>query len=386
VGIGRIPGPYGIGSRFGCILNPGPLHFYDDSKDDSPHLTPGPVGTGNDRGTEVAGPGETTTSEDENELKLLVKVYKSVKNKKGKLSYSYGKKKKRQYRVAAYVKDRDKFFGSMEAYQDYRDSGRDELDADDGKLRAAIEPSRKVRKKVAEWKNAQDVFYAWVRKAYQNLLGDEVDIPKLIKSGMSEKLKAALQQVKIDYGEHFRYGGFNPRPMKMSGGYRLGTISEHAIGTAVDVESAKNAHIETDIWNAILRFTGKSVDNAKLKWKTAPRELYDAIKEINDEFVSRLGKLIKETEEAAQKSAEAPDATAEQKAKAAAVKQNPLAAAIKQNADLQRIHEADKRKNFLKEWRNGFFTLPWELVQEFHEEGFLWGATFSHPDLHHFEL
>jgi hypothetical protein len=26
------------------------------------------------------------------------------------------------------------------------------------------------------------------------------------------------------------------------------------------------------------------------------------------------------------------------------------------------------------------------LVKELHEEGFVWGATFSHPDLHHFEL
>lgn len=383
MGIGRIPGPYGKGTIFGCVLNPGAMNLYEDLFDDFPHLTPGPMGTNNDRATKIADSAKPTANPDEEELKLLVKVYGDVKNKKGNKSYSYWEKKRKQYRVADYVKDRDAFFGAAKIYQDYRDRARGELDADDGKLRRYIEPPLNVRKKVADWKKAQDVFYAWVRKAYENLLGEKTDIPKLIKSQMSEKLKTALQQVQHDYGGDFQYGGFNPRPMKLGGGYRLGTISEHAIGTAIDIESAKNAQIEANTWDQILRFTGKSLSHGtrESKWKTAPQELYNSIVDLNNEFVAKLAKILKETEEAAKKSAEAPGATAQDKARAAAVKANSLSAAIDQNTALKNIGS-----KFLKEWQNGFFTLPWVLVKELHEEAFLWGATFRNPDLHHFEL
>jgi hypothetical protein len=380
MGGGRIPGPYGTENIFGCVLNPGPIRLYGDSFGGFIQLTPGSMGNGSDLAAAVAESAQTPRKEDEQELKLLVTVYGIIKNKKGSKSYTYWKKKKKQYRIADYVKDRDRFFGSAKAFEDYRDLARTELDAEDAKLRRYIEPPPKVRKRVADWKKAQDVFYAWVRKAYENSLGENVDIPKLIKSQMSEKLKTALQQVKIDYGKDFQYGGFNPRPMKL-GGYRFGTISEHGIGTALDIESGKNAHIETSIWRAILSFTGKSVNNSTSKWNTAPKELYDTIKEINDEFVSKLAKSVKDTEETVTKSAEATGATEQQKAKAAALTKDPLAAAIDQNAALKSIGS-----KFLREWQKGFFNLPWDLVKELHEEGFLWGATFSHPDLHHFEL
>ena len=386
MGTGRVPNPYGFDDFFGCVLHPGPLGRHPFLSSEFPHRTPGPMGVGGDLGAAIIDSAETAADEDENELKLLVEVYGSVKTKSGKKSYSYyekakGKKKPTlKYRVDDYVKDRNDFFDSAKAYRDYLSLAREELDADEAKLRKYVEPGKEVRKKVAEWRKAQDVFYAWVRKAYQKSLGESVDIPKLIKSQMSEKLQKALQQVKVDYGQSFQYGGFNPRPMKLNG-YRLGTISEHGLGTAVDIESKKNAHIEESEWQAIVAFTGKSLSQAGSKWKTTPKELYDSIKEINDEFVKKLSEAIKETEEAAKKATGAPSATDEEKKKAAAVKANPLKAAAEQNAALKKIGY-----KFLAEWRNGFFDLPWQLVKELQEEGFLWGATFSHPDLHHFEL
>ena len=201
---------------------------------------------------------------------------------------------------------------------------------------------------------------------------------------MSEKLKTALAKVKVDYGKNFQYGGFNPRPMKRDG-YRLGTISDHGMGTAVDVESSRNAHIDTPIWLAIQAFTGKTLAHAtaQIKWKTAPKELVDTYKAINDEFVKRLAKAASDAEEAARKAAEAPGASEAAKAKALAVKKDPLAAAIEGNESLKKIGAALVRK-----WSKdgGFFNLQWELIKEFHEEGFLWGGTFEHPDLHHFQL
>ena len=396
--LGRIPGPYGRERTFGCILFPqslGRRDFYSRF----PHITPGPTGTHGDLGAIVVEPVAkaeavakevTVVKEDENELKLLREVYGVVKNTKARTYVYRDRKRKWHYRVKEYVKDRDAFFGSAEAYKTYLDKAREELDADKSKLRRLIEPNKKVRKKRPNWKKAQDVFYSWVRKAYENKLGEKVDIPKLIKAGMSEKLQKALKRVRVDFGKEFKRGGFNPRPMKLAG-YRLGTLSDHAIGTAADIESAKNAHIKTKVWNNILKYTGKSLSHAtrKSQWKSKPKELHKSIKEINDEFVSKLDKAVKEAEEAIKKAEKAkaaselpkPAGAKVKRGKKKAKKPTPLEVAIAKDATLRSIGAG-----FLKRWRKGFFSLPWSLVKEFHEEGFLWGGTFSHPDLHHFQL
>ena len=382
MGTGRIPGPLGMRVITGCILRRGPMDPYVYFDDEFPQMTPGPTGTNKDPGAKLTESTEKNSKENEDELKLLVKVYGVVKNRKGDNAYVYWKNKKRQYRVADYVRDRNAFFGTADAYRSYRKKAHDELEADKKKLRRYIEPPPARRKSVAGWEGAQDVFYAWVRKAYEKKLGEKVDIPKLISSQMSEKLKAALKQVRLDYGKSFQAGGFNPRPMKMDG-YRLGTISEHAIGTAIDIESAKNAHIQTATWNHILTFTGKSLSHTmrQSNWKSNPKELYDAINAINAEFVKKLKKAMDDTLAEAKKNAEAENSTAKQKAEYETVKKDPLKACMEKDAALKGIGAI-----FLKRWRNGFFALPWELVKELHEEKFLWGATFSHPDLHHFEL
>ncbi|PXW80872.1 hypothetical protein C8R34_1445 [Nitrosomonas sp. Nm84] len=367
MGAGKIPGIYGYWkNRYGCVFNHGPTDLSNNLFDDFLHYTPGPMGTVNDLGAIVARSEAVNPNSAEEELKRLIRVYGAIKNSSGKKSYSYWSKGKRQYRVSDYMTDRNSYFGSEATYREFLLAATSELDADNEKLRKYIEPNPATRNNHADWKEAQNVFYAWVRKAYLKKLGDNTDIPKLIKSQMSEKLKTALDKVKVDYGKDFKYGGFNPRPMKLEG-YRFGTISEHGIGTAVDVESAKNAQIKIDVWKAIQSFTGKSLSHAtaQSKWKTAPKELYESFKAINDEFVSRLGKAVK--------NAEASDA-----------KKDPLSTAIESDESLKLIDKANK--GFIKQWQKGFFDLPWELVKEFHEEGFLWGATFEHPDLHHFEL
>ena len=378
--IGRFAGPYGRRSMTGCVFNAGPIGRDEYWYGDVAHLTPGPVGR-NDRAAQSAV--KEAPDENEEELKRLVKIYGGVSNKKGTRSYSYLKKGTRQYRVDEYVKDRDAFFGSAKEYADYKAAAAAELDADKGKLRKYIEPPVAVRDKHADWAQAQDVFYAWVRKGYEKQLGQGVDVPKLIKSQMSERLKTALNQVRLDYGKQFQAGGFNPRPMKLAGAYRLGTISEHALGTAIDIDAGANAQIEGNTWSAILAFTGKTLSHAtaQSQWKTAPKQLYDTMKAINDEFVAKLARVVKETTDSTARAAQAANATADQKARAAAAKKDPVAAAVEHNAQLKAIGAT-----FLKRWQNGFMNLPWDLVKELHEEGFVWGATFGNPDIHHFEL
>lgn len=381
MGAGRYPGPVDFGFGTGCVLNGGPMYFWKGLPTDAP-LTPGPLGSNSDPATEVTDTTESGEAEDLEELKLLVRVYGTVKNKSGKKAYVKHKKGPDEYRVTEYAGDRNAFFGSRATYKTFLKESAEELDANKERLRRVIEPPKKVRKKHTDWKKAQNVFYAWVRKAYKKDLGESTDVPKLIKAQMSDKLKDALKQVKVDYGKNFRYGGFNPRPMKLNG-YRLGTISEHGIGNAIDIESSKNAHIPTAIWTHILTYTGKTLPHGtrKSKWKTAPKELYDKIKEINDEFVKKVKQAVKDKKDAATKANASEKSTAEEKKEAAKILKDPLAAAVGADTKLKRIGYG-----FVKRWQNGFFDLPWKLVDELHDEGFNWGATFSHPDLHHFEL
>jgi hypothetical protein len=376
---GRVPGSHGKGEIYGCIYHPLPLgrHPLLHNIEAFPNTTPGPVGTNADLAAMVAEAGSAVSEADKNELRLLQEVY-GVIRKDGK-AYSYQDKKGVWHDdVDAYVEDRNKFFGSANAYKDYKQKALEELEADNGKLRNVIEPNKKTRKLKGNWNEAQTIFYCWVRKSYQNKLGDTVNIPKLIKSGMSEKLQKALKQVRVDHGKHFQSGGFNPRPMKLAGKYRLGTLSDHALGTAIDVESEKNAQIEAAIWGDILKFTAKSLTHATRtsKWKSTPEELYRAVKEINDEFVKKLDQAIKG---AATKTMAKPA-----DGKAVSVKAESLETAIDQDEELKKIHR--KNKKFLKRWKDGFFSIEWTLLKELHEEGFTWGATFSDPDLHHFEL
>jgi hypothetical protein len=109
--------------------------------------------------------------------------------------------------------------------------------------------------------------------------------------------------------------------------------------------------------------------------------LYESIKSINDAFVVQLAGAIKKVKDDAQKMASAPGATPQQKTASAKLLADPLESVMANNADLKGIG-----RSFLNEWGTGFFNLPWELVKDLHEEGFLWGATFDDPDLHHFEL
>jgi hypothetical protein len=64
-----------------------------------------------------------------------------------------------------------------------------------------------------------------VRRAYQIRYGDGVNVPDLIRRGMSQKLGDQINavrgsiRVKKIHDEQFRAGGFNPRPMKLADHY-----------------------------------------------------------------------------------------------------------------------------------------------------------------------
>jgi|GEM_PF-3006418 len=271
--------------------------------------------------------------------------------------------------AAAYIRHRDEFFGSAAAYQSYAEIADAELDGTKG-LRGRIEFTKQPE--------AQTVFYRWVRKAYEN--AGVSDIPGLINRGASEELKTALAAVKEGYGKPFRSGGFNPRPMKSAKyQYRLGTISEHALGKAIDIEAGSNPIISKADWAWIETMAGKSADRARSRWENTPEALWRDINEINTLFVAKITAEVERiTVERAAAAAVAP---------APAPAPKPKKKGKKGKAPPTPLDEVFKGHAALKQWAAGFFTLDWALVEQLHAQNFVWGATFSSSvDLHHFEL
>jgi hypothetical protein len=298
------------------------------------------------------------------ELELMNEVYGNVMDAK-KNAYSHRGNHGKEYDVDRYLGDRDSFFGSTQAYLDYAAVAQQELEADGAALRRMLEPPLSVRAQRKRWKEAQVCFYAWTRRAFEKQLGSDEKIVGIIRAGSSPTLRAALKQVRSDYTQKFGTQEANARPIKSEGSYRLGTLSDHAMGNAVDIEPATNAQITPKRWTAILAYTSKTLSTATRasKWKNDPQGLHSDLTAINDEFV----RLVK--------------AAVDAKVAAGVEAKKVLAEVIKDDKNLGTLGES-----FLRTWQNGFFSLPWALVKELHEEKLVWGAIFDEVDLHHFEV
>ena len=277
-----------------------------------------------------------------------------------KAEFELLKKKIEDADVEAYVKHREQVFGSTEEYLKYAAIADAELDNTKG-LRRIVELSQEPA--------AQTILYRWLRKAYETKAG-VTDVPGLIKQGMSKELKDAIDKVKSAYGKTFRYGGFNPRPMKNAKyKFRLGTVSEHGLGKAVDIEAKKNPILSKEDWQFIETLTGKSVDRKKERWQKEPEELWKDVADLNLRFVKKLKEEVERIEK---------------ERAAATLASGKVKTEKKPKEPLDEILEKNKA---LKKYKDGFFTLEWNLVKALHENGFTWGATFGNAvDLHHFEL
>lgn len=396
----KIPGPVcEIKSSGNIINNRGPFDGTPTQSVVKIKPTPGVSGMGPDAMAKAEAQKDTKSAEvinAEKELDLLRRLYGTMKNSKNTKAYfSIDKKdqKKWVFDATAYINDRSSFFGSTKAYEKYKDEAKKELDADKEKLRAYIDPPKSIRNKHTDWRDGQEVFYCWVKKKFEKDNGTGTEYAKIIKAQQSDKLKKALETVKADYGKSFRTGGFNPRPQKRPGGvYLLGTISEHAVGNAIDIDATQNAQIDSKKWKHILAFTAKTVNrkDLKSKWKSKDaskaKMVYDAFKGVSDEWVEKLNKLLKELKAEEDKKRKAADtkttvAVGKPATKSPAVKKDPLDVVIENDENLKKIGKA-----WVKKWKDGFLNMQWALVKELHEEGFNWGAVFSTPDLHHFEL
>jgi len=299
--------------------------------------------------------------------------------------------------VNSYVADRTRFFGSPFTYATFAAESDAELA---GTKWVRKKKTRTLRSMLEFGHNTkqQQIFYRWVRKAYMDKYGNDINVPELIRKGMSQELADKLAEVKGSirvkkiHAEQFQAGGFNPRPIKYDHHYLLGTLSEHGTGMAVDIEDGQNAQLTIEEWKFIETLAGKK-DLTRKRWKTEAEAeaLWKDIKEVNDLFVKKVASEVQRIvkERAEQEKKDKADKEKADKEKAGSGTPKPAAAAVPPRKQVPPLKEVlGKHYDSLAKWTaSGFFNLPLELVLELQAHGFTWGATFStNVDLHHFEI
>ncbi len=302
----------------------------------------------------------------EAELKLLKKYWGVPYDKTGDFAYITSSDGNTVYEARSYLRDMNALFGSRAAYETYRTTAVGELNTTTTKrgvvrerLRDAIEPNKdkfpRDKPAYSDWRQAQEPFYTWTRKAAElelALIGDTTtNIPEMVLSRSSTTLLKALDKAREQYQPKINYGGFNFRPKKERG-IRLGTVSEHGFGTAMDIDDTHNPIIQLGPWAALVAWSGVAFTEAERTtwWKERNKDMFDKIVAINDAFVSKVAS-----------------------SKAATAKpEDKIPAAL---SSLATTHAS------------GIFNLSWELVDALHDAGFEWGAGFKNAvDLHHFEV
>ncbi|MEO9008503.1 MAG: hypothetical protein ABI401_15510 [Candidatus Dormibacter sp.] len=328
----------------------------------------------------------------------------------------------------AYLKQRRSTFGSDDAYRAYGAIADAELEADKDrppppkgpmKLRSMLE--------FGSQPETQTLYYRWVRKGYEDKAGVTGDIGAYIRraSARSDRLRSSVRDA---YGgkqawraKGWDLQGFNPRPVKTATfRYQLGTLSEHAKGSAVDIDPDHNPPLLLSQWAWIEKFTGLKVNRNAGEWDKNPQVLWESIKGLSDAFVKKVATRVAEEEEtqrwwaakverwsrryhlldqplelspqwtepglpmsAGMKRA----ALASPGARATAADNLPTKGAKKPGPRKPPIDIVFADQPSMKKWKDGFFALPWDLVTKLHDLQLVWGATFSSKvDLHHFEL
>jgi hypothetical protein len=281
---------------------------------------------------------------------------------------------KRPYKnVYSYLADRFSFFGPPSDYAAFAL----ESDAELADTEWVTKKGTVTLRSMLEFKNKpkqQQIFYRWTRKAYLLKAGEDAedaDVPEVVRKGMTPELVKRIKEVRgsirvkgIKY-ENFHAGGYNFRPIKQEHHYILGTLSDHATGTAVDIDDTENAQIGKADWEFIEKLTGKRFVRAG-RWKTEKDAagLWKDIKDLNELFVKKMASEISRiTQERAEHHAKGHNA------------QSPLKEIL--GKDHEKLAEYSEK---------GFFHLPLDFVLEMHAHGFTWGAQFPVPDLHHFQI
>jgi hypothetical protein len=279
---------------------------------------------------------------------------------------------------------------TVEAYLERRRKTFGDKEGDDTEYKKWAETADKefegIKNFVGQAEDSIDrrkILYRWLRKNY--IAAGIDDPPATIKAGMSPDLKKKLDAVGGKLGGR-KPGGFAARPQKISGDYRLGTLSEHATGKAIDIAPEKNPQLPSAEWKFITTFAGKTPDLSKATWKEAPEKVWQGVSDLNEAFKKTLKEKVdvatkppEATKPAEAPKTETPPKTDAKQAKPPPTRAEAIAELLKGNPVLLACIKANGEDQ-------GFFELPKDLVVALHGQGLTWGATFPDVDLHHFEM
>jgi hypothetical protein len=303
-------------------------------------------------------------------------------------------------------------FGSYRSYYEFAK----ESDAECEKVRYALDKQPTL--------TAQTIFYRWVRWEY---IKRGLDPVKTISMKMSAELSARITAAKAELlsesGSTLKVQGFNPRPEKAplgkGGGYRFGTLSEHAQGNAVDIDPDHNLFVSNDTWNYILaqpNITKPKGDLTLHRWITDPEGMYEDLAAVSDTWRDEARRRF----EVEKRVRQAAGSLVSQLREPVAEELGGSRPGMRElpPTPILGIHAAEQRKGkkvshaYLQTEREevacaalahapgmsnadklasigtGLMTLPREVVLKLRAKGLVWGATFRRPgkDIQHFEF
>ncbi|MFL1455000.1 M15 family metallopeptidase [Marinobacter sp. GN3S48] len=244
-----------------------------------------------------------------------------------------------------YIAYRNDYFGSLDTYlekQTLADAEYDQLTRGERQRIGTANDTPESRK----------ILYRWLREAFHRQgISDPLDV---IRNGLTQDMRDKLDAIRDAYApETFSVSQvLVVRPKKKYGRYRLGTLSNHATGTAVDITPQDaNPQIRSESWSLIETLAQKTVDRSRARWLREPGKLWDDVKALNDAYKAKLEERVDDGEQ------------------------------------LSDILSGHSRLLRAAQIHGGFFNLPRDLVVLFAQQDLIWGVTFSStPDLHHFEI
>ena len=125
-------------------------------------------------------------------------------------------------------------------------------------------------------------------------------ISKKMSAELSAKITAAKAELLSESGITLKVQGFNPRPEKApvgkGGGYRFGTLSEHAQGNAIDIDPDHNLFVSNDTYNYILaqpNITKPKGDLTLYRWITDPEGMYEDLAAVSDTWRQRSADVLR---------------------------------------------------------------------------------------------
>ncbi len=245
---------------------------------------------------------------------------------------------------------------------------------------------------------SERVFFYWVAWEYCQRGFTDAQIIALFDAQIVPELRSAIAGAEARLGAKIPVQGFCPRPQRNGKGYVMGTLSEHGLGRAVDIEPDKNPIIDAEVWPRMEALLGMHVDRSRRRWNEEPDVLYDDLVAFSELWAASVLALIESKQNAPARAAnfarQHPGTLADYGSVGApAPKGHSLLDSAPYSTEKPAATLAGmlgvkvaQAEAMLKLPGLKLLNHPRQRVLALREQGLVWGATFPNVDLHHFEL